>query len=134
MARRRYNSWSEYVNALIELGEKQIDVSRRTGVDQTTLSRWIGGESRGVTSKSVARFARGYGRPVLEAFVAAGFMSAKEAGIKNVQSPDLTKFTDGQLLQEIQRRLGEHLHPETDQTSDQTNDNERNGKAHSSVS
>lgn len=104
MARRRL-SWPEYVAHWIEADERQIDVARRTGIDQTTVSRWLNGERRSITSQSVAKFARAYGRPVLEAFVVAGFLTEREAGISESDMIDWGLVTDEQLMQELRRRM-----------------------------
>src|SRR4051794_24753341 len=106
MASRRvvFNSWTEYVMTIIEPGERQIDIARRTGIDQTTVSRWLNGESRAITPASVSKFARGYGRPVLEAFVVAGFLTGDEAEVKQSDVVVWQKITDGELMRELQRR------------------------------
>lgn len=103
--RKHFTSWTQYVRYWIEDGERQVDVADRTGIDQTTISRWLQGETRSITSQSVARFARGYGRPIIEAFVAAGFLTAAEAGLKTSDMPDWQRITDQQLLDELQRRM-----------------------------
>lgn len=104
-ARKHFTSWPQYVAYWIEDGERQVDVADRTGIDQTTISRWLAGERRSITSQSVAKFARGYNRPVLEAFVAAGFLSESEAGLQTSDMPDWRKVSDAQLLAELQRRM-----------------------------
>src|SRR4051812_31925415 len=63
-----HESWSAYVRAHMDPDERQVDVAHRSGIDQTTVSRWLNGGPRSViSSQSVARFARAHGRPVLEA-------------------------------------------------------------------
>jgi transcriptional regulator with XRE-family HTH domain len=104
-ARKHFTSWPQYVSYWIEDDERQVDVADRTGIDQTTISRWLAGERKSITSQSVAKFARGYGRPVIEAFVAAGFLSESEAGLQTSDMPDWRKITDAQLLAELQRRM-----------------------------
>jgi transcriptional regulator with XRE-family HTH domain len=55
-------------------------VANRSGVNQTTVTRWLNG-SRPRDPAKVAAFARAYPghTTVLEAFVAAGFLTEKEA-------------------------------------------------------
>lgn len=87
--------------------DRQTDVARKTGIDQTTISRWLnpqGGSPR-ISSQSVAKFARGYERPVLEAFVIAGFLTAEEAGMTTAEPHDLGQVDDAVLVAELQRRL-----------------------------
>ena len=97
--------WSQYVKQV--MGRcNQSDAAELTGVDQTTLSRWLNqGSSGRISTQAVARFARGFNRPVLEAFVIAGFITAEEAGqavdflevkIWTIPLPD--------LLDELERR------------------------------
>jgi transcriptional regulator with XRE-family HTH domain len=99
--------WSSYVRQVIG-ADKQVDVSRKTGVDQTTISRWLNPE-RGaarISSQSVAAFARGYGRPVLEAFVVAGFLTAEEAGVVPTELPTTLQIVPSdELVAELNRRL-----------------------------
>lgn len=74
------------------------------GVDQATVSRWqrIGAPPR---PENVAAFARAYQRPVLEAFVAAGFLSKEEAKERPRARPRLELIEDAELLAELGRRL-----------------------------
>lgn len=98
--------WSTYVRRVIGT-DKQVDVARKTGVDQTTISRWLNPE-RGaarISSQSVAAFARGYDRPVLEAFVVAGFLTEREAGITPTPPPPLESVPSPELVKELTRRL-----------------------------
>lgn len=99
--------WSTYVRRVVGT-ERQTEVARRTGIDQTTISRWLNPDGKGsqrISSQSVAKFARGYERPVLEAFVVAGFLTAEEAGVTTSEPPDLAQVDDATLVAEVQRRL-----------------------------
>jgi transcriptional regulator with XRE-family HTH domain len=98
-------TWLDYVLAVIPEGTRQVDIARASGIDQTTVSRWMNGESRSITPASVAKFARAYDRPVLEAFVEAGFLSEKEAGIRVRAAPNLAKISSDALMRELARRL-----------------------------
>ena len=72
-------TWPGYVRRLSR-GDNQVAIEARTSIDQGTVSRWL----RGKTSPSpaqAAKFAQSYDGNVLEAFVAAGFLTAEEAGI-----------------------------------------------------
>lgn len=98
--------WRLYIQQVIG-SDRQIDVARKTGVDQTTISRWLSAEQDAprLSSQAVAAFARGYGRPVLEAFVVAGFLTPEEAGMPVDPVVDLTKVEVGDLVAELNRRL-----------------------------
>lgn len=100
--------WGEYVRRIIG-NDRQIDVAQKTGIDQTTISRWLAEEREGVTrrisSQSVAAFARGYGVSTLEAFVAAGFLTEQEAGVRPRRLPPLQQATKDELIAELDRRL-----------------------------
>jgi transcriptional regulator with XRE-family HTH domain len=98
--------WSEYVERVIG-SDRQVDVARRTGINQTTISRWLAPQTDHSrrTSQSVAAFARAYGRPVLEAFVVAGFLTPEEAGQTVQPLHDLSTYDTGELAAEVARRL-----------------------------
>lgn len=98
--------WTTYVRQVVG-NDKQVEVAQKTGIDQTTISRWLagGGGSARISSQSVAKFARGYGLPVLQAFVMAGFLTPEEAGMKTSEPPNLGEVDSSELLRELQRRL-----------------------------
>lgn len=100
--------WSTYVRRVVA-GDRQTEVARKTGIDQTTISRWLNPNSQvsqRISSQSVAKFARGYGRPVLEAFVVAGFLTKEEANLASAEPADLATIDDATLVAEVQRRMG----------------------------
>lgn len=92
--------WRSYVRNTVG-NDRQVDIARRTDIDQTTISRWLTGVPRGLSPASVTKFARGYGAPVLEAFVAAGLLTDADI-VERV--PRLDDFTIAELLAEIARR------------------------------
>lgn len=75
----------------------------RTGIDAPHFSKWKGGAIPG--PGLAAQFARGYKRPVLEAFVAAGFLTEAEAKVRPVAAPSPDSLTDQELVEEILRRM-----------------------------
>lgn len=95
-------TWAEYVRDTAG-GERQIDIAARTGLDQTTISRWLNGEMRALTARSVTLFARGYDRPVLEAFVLAGLIDSEDAQARVVIA-SLDDLGDADLIAELARR------------------------------
>lgn len=99
--------WRQYVEQVIG-SDRQMDVARKTGVDQTTVSRWLNpkGKSMRLSSQAVAAFARGYDVPVLQAFVVAGFLTKEEASMKDADLvPDLQSVPDPAFVAELNRRL-----------------------------
>lgn len=94
-------SWYDYVKAVVPDVPKK-EIAAASGVDSSTVSRW----SSGLAPKpeDVAAFTRAYKRPVLEAFVAAGFLTEEEAGVQPVARLDLSKVEVRRLLREVQER------------------------------
>lgn len=97
-------TWSEYVVRICG-SDQGRDFEAKTGLDGSTLSRWKSGRGGGVNAEKVAAFARGYGRPVLEAFVEAGFISEEEAGAAPPGKPNLDAITNAELIELIRQRL-----------------------------
>lgn len=98
------DDWRTYVRRTVGDGITQVDIAQRTGVDQTTISRWLSGGSRARTPDMVGRFARAYGRPVLEAFVYAGLISEGDARVRVIKPRTLDGFTLDELLREVTAR------------------------------
>lgn len=97
-------SWWDYVERVANT-TRQRDIQDRTGIDASNFSRWKTGQTpRPVL---VAQFARAYDRPVLEAFVAAGFLTPEEAAERPTAPPSLAQLTDDQLLDEVRARMSE---------------------------
>lgn len=99
--------WTTYVKRVIG-NDTQTQVAAKTGINQTTISRWLNPDptkDRRISSQSVAAFARGYGREVLEAFVVAGFLTKEEAGMTTSEPADLAEVDDATLIAEVQRRI-----------------------------
>src|SRR5687767_2579856 len=71
-------TWPEYVRRLSR-GDNQVAIEARTSIDQGTVSRWLNGKTTPSPGQA-AKFAQSYDGNVLEAFVAAGFLTAEEAG------------------------------------------------------
>lgn len=99
-------TWWQYVQSVAG-GDQQNAIARRLGVDQSTVSRW---KASGIPGKpeNVVALARAYGRPVLEAFVAAGFLSKEDAGA-TVTVPDIGQLSDDDLLSEVKRRMNKEV-------------------------
>lgn len=82
------------------------EISRRTGIGQTSVNRW---QHASPKPENVATFARTYQRPILEAFVAAGFLTEEEAqtevpaDVKSLPTDDLVGDLH-RLADELARR------------------------------
>jgi hypothetical protein len=96
-------SWWHYV-LRTALTESPKELSAETGIDGPNFSKWKAGQIPGPTL--VAKFARAYERPVLEAFVAAGFLTAEEAKVRPSAAPDLSRLTNDELLELVRARMG----------------------------
>lgn len=95
-------SWWDYV-ARVANTSRQRDIEDRTGIDASNFSRWKSGQ---IPKPSLVRqFAAAYGRPVLEAFIAAGFLDPQEAGQRPAAPPSLDQLSDDDLLDELRARL-----------------------------
>lgn len=93
--------WSYVVRVAGTESPKQM--SEQTGLDGPSFSKWKGGHVP--KPAIVATFARAYERPVLEAFVAAGFLTAEEANEQPSAPPSVRALTDNELVEEIRYRL-----------------------------
>jgi transcriptional regulator with XRE-family HTH domain len=99
-------AWWDYVQQVTE-GASQIDIAKKVDISSATVSRWKTNAAAGDPAP-VAAFARAYGRPVLEAFVAAGFLTAEEAAVTEVQLPDdVSSRTPDEIQMEINRLVRE---------------------------
>ena len=98
-------SWWEYVDR-IKGGDTQDAVATAVGVKGSTISRW---KSGGVDPRHAAAFARHYGRPVLEAFVAAGFLTPAEARMRPAAAPDFSQLSNDELLELVRARMREEV-------------------------
>lgn len=78
-------SWVTYLQRITD-GARQVEIAKRTGLNQANLSRWMRGETVPTDAAVVAHFAECYGANVLEALIAAGMLTPEQAGA----APDLT--------------------------------------------
>ena len=97
------DDWSRYVHALTR-GEPQDAVGRKAGVNGSTVHRWRNGSRPGRPAE-VAALAVAYGGNVLEAFVAAGYLTAEQAGVPPKAPPDWDTVSNEELLEQVAARL-----------------------------
>jgi DNA-binding transcriptional regulator YdaS (Cro superfamily) len=103
------DSWSRYVRDLTR-DEPQDTVGRKVGVNGSTVHRWRNGSRPGRPGE-VAALADAYGGNVLEAFVAAGYLTAEQAGVPPKAAPDWATVSDEELLAEVAARLSRDAIP-----------------------
>lgn len=97
-------SWWTYVARVADADSGSPKAMQtRTGIDAPHFSKWKSGTIPG--PGLAAQFARGYNQPVLEAFVAAGFLTEAEAKVRPAAAPSLDSLTDEELVEEILRRM-----------------------------
>ena len=84
------NTWQKYVQIVGEDSSDmtQTAIGERTGIAQSTISRWLRGTKLPTEAAQVAKFAQSYKRNPLEAFVAAGMLTEAEAG-RGLSAADL---------------------------------------------
>lgn len=95
-------SWWTYVTRTSGTDSPKA-MAVKTRIDGPHFSKWKNGVVPG--PQIAATFARAYGRPVLEAFVAAGFLTPAEANERPVAAPSLDSLSDDELVDEIRRRM-----------------------------
>ena len=93
-------------------------IAEAAGVSEPQVSRWKSGQNQ-PTTVALARFARFYGRPPVEAIIAAGYLTPEDvAGAVEIIRP-LSELGDEELLDEIRRRMsGDSNAVETTQEQD----------------
>ncbi|MDB5716464.1 MAG: family transcriptional regulator [Sphingomonadales bacterium] len=103
-------NWKAFVNET-RGNDLQKDVAAKTGVNASTVSRWLSSGEPG-TADNVIAFARAYKVEPLGALIAAGMLTEDEAKARPARRPDLTKFTNDELLELVHSRMqggsGEH--------------------------
>lgn len=98
------SAWYRYVrNKLDELGWSTVDFETASGISRTRLVDWRKGRS--VSPDNVRATANAFGTPVLQAFVAAGLLTAEEASQRPDAPIDPSVLSNDQLLAELRRRL-----------------------------
>lgn len=105
LARMLETQWWAYVKRIA--GDVQAkEIADRGGFDKSAITRWKDGKN--ADPSFVVKFARAYGRPVAEALVASGLITAEEAEIREVKvglEAALSTASDTELLDELRARL-----------------------------
>lgn len=93
-------SWSSYVKR-VSRDAPQSAIAKRAGISQSAVGRW---KDSAPKPGNVRAFAVAYDRPVLEAFIEAGFLTQQDANL--ITPPiDLTRISDDELIEEVRRRV-----------------------------
>jgi hypothetical protein len=95
--------WAAYVRGLTG-DEPQDVVGSKVGVNGSTIHRWRRGSAPGKPPE-VAALAVRYGGNVLEAFVAAGYLTPEQANTPPKSLPDWASVTDDELLEQVSTRM-----------------------------
>jgi transcriptional regulator with XRE-family HTH domain len=98
-------SWETFVRDTIGTDQQKV-AADKAGLDQSAISRWLKSGTPGRV-ENVVKFARGYNRPVLEAFVAAGFLTEEEAKVRPAGRPNFSQLTNDELLELVRARMSE---------------------------
>lgn len=102
-------TWRQYVRT-IATGDTNVEISRKTGIGQSTISRW--GTPR---IQDAVAFARGYNQPVLEALIAAGFITAADAHADiTISIQKRENLTNPEILDLLAQRLNIHTQDDYD--------------------
>ena len=97
------NNWAEYVDHAIS-GVSQAHIAEKTGLAQSAISRWLRGDTDAPRAEYAVIFARALDRNPIEALIAAGYITAEEAGAKlDVKTP-LSEYSNYELIRELARR------------------------------
>lgn len=99
------HDWPAFVRSVTR-NATQPAISRKTGIDQGTISRWLNDErSTTPSARGAVTFARAYGLNVIDTLIVAGIISEddtkRRARIKLVELVDVA--TD-ELIAELGRR------------------------------
>lgn len=95
-------TWWTYVQRHAA-GARNAHIAAAIGITPSSVGRWSSGSNP--DPAQAAAFARAYGRPVLEAFVAAGFLTPREAGERPAAAPSLATLSDIDLINEVWSRM-----------------------------
>lgn len=93
-------AWWEYVQEVAGT-TNQTEIARRLGLSQPSVNRW---KTSVPKSENVITFAKAYGRPPLEALLAAGVVSDEDVQLTQVPA-NLSEVETDALLAEIRRRI-----------------------------
>lgn len=97
------NAWTYYVQRLTK-GLTQTETAAKTGIAQTNIGRWLRGEPGAPKAESVVALARAFGEPPIEALLAAGYITAEEAGAAIEIRTPISEYSAVEHLDELRRK------------------------------
>jgi len=101
--------WAGWVNQqLTRKGWRPADAARAFGVDDSMVSKWRRGLA-GPDPKSLRRIAESLDLPILTVLVAAGYLTAEEAGQVPPAETNPSEVPTMELIEEIRTRISGHL-------------------------
>ena len=95
-------TWADYTRR-ITAGATQAEIAARTGIEQSSISRWRQGRNT-PRAELVVAFARSYDRNPVEALIVAGYLDRNEVGGVIELETSLSAVSTDQLLDELRRR------------------------------
>jgi len=99
-------SWWEYVQR-VSAHAPNKDIAAATQTDASTITRWKQGDNP--RAETVVAFARAYGRPPVEALLAAGYLEEEDLTPGTVYIHRAAReLPNSELVAEMQRRLTEN--------------------------
>lgn len=99
------SNWWSYVQK-VSGSATQAQIADHSGISQPVVSRWKSGDGA-PSADSAVQFARAYGRPAVEALVAAGVLRPSDATKAIRVDRNLEDFSARELVEEIYRRIPE---------------------------
>lgn len=96
-------TWADYTRR-ITAGATQAEIATRTGIEQSSISRWRQGRNT-PRAELVVAFARSYDRNPVEALIVAGYLDRNEVGGVIELETSLSVVSSDQLLDELRRRF-----------------------------
>ena len=102
-ARSAAETWPEYLRR-ISGGQTQAQIAERIGIGRLSVCNWLHGKTR-PKAETVITVARVYGRPPVEALLAAQYLEPTEVEQPIEIKPSPRGITDADLAAEVHRRL-----------------------------
>jgi transcriptional regulator with XRE-family HTH domain len=99
--------WWDYVTRIAGRDATQKDISERTGIEQSSISRWKLSKNT-PSADLVVRFARSYGQPPVAALIAARYLDVDEVnGAVEIVSAPTSEISNGELVVQIRDLFSE---------------------------
>ena len=99
-------TWPKYLRAISD-GDTGTQIAKRSGVPNSTVSRWLDGSAH-PRPRQVVRVARAYGIPTIAALIAADYLDAGDVDLPPApRTLQLRDFTTVEIMKEIVRRAEE---------------------------